>query len=402
METREPSPQSVLTPDVDVTAQASPPDAGAPPPDIGRTRRALRGRGGRNAAITVLAVLAVLYTLFFARDFLLPIAFALLLDFFFSPIVRAMARLGIRQPFGAAIVILALVGTIAFGIYELTGPVQKWATQAPSTLATAQEKFRVMLRPFERVTRTAEQVERATSVGTPPAPQVVVKGPSLVSRVFGTTQRLVAGALEVLVLLFFLLASGDLFLQKLIKVLPQIEDKHRAYQVARGMEASVSTYLLTQAAVNLGEAIVVTLAMWLLGMPNPALWGALVFVLEFVPYLGATAISLVLALAAITTFDSVGRALVVPAVFLAINLVQGNLVSPMLLGSRLTLNPVAIIVGLAFWWWIWGVPGAFIAVPLLATFKIVCEHVPALAPVAEFLGQRDEYERRATVRETEV
>jgi predicted PurR-regulated permease PerM len=110
-------------------------------------------------------------------------------------------------------------------------------------------------------------------------------------------------------------------------------------------------------------------------------------------------ITIVLTLAALTTFDGVGRALLVPGTFLLINLVQGNFVSPMLLGSRLTLNPVAIFVGLAFWWWIWGIPGAFIAVPMLATFKIVCDHVDALAPLAEFLGQRDERERRATVRE---
>jgi predicted PurR-regulated permease PerM len=390
---------SVLAPDVNVHAAATPAAAGAPVPDLARTRHAIGSQRARSAGVTVLAVLAVLYTLHFAREFLLPIAFALLLDFFLSPVVRALARLRIRPPLGAALVMLALVASVGVAAYELAGPVRGWAARAPETIATAQAKLSAVLRPLERVSRTAQEVERAASVGDESAaPQVVVKGPSLLARVFGTTQRLAAGILQALVLLYFLLAAGDLFLQKLIKVLPNVEDKQTAVQIARKTEASISTYLLTAAAVNAGEAIVVGVAMALLGMPNPVLWGALVFALEFIPYLGAAAMTLILALAALTTFDGVGHALAVPAAFLAINIVQGNVVSPLLLGQRLTLNPVAIFVGLSFWWWIWGIPGAFIAVPLLAAFKIVCDHIPALASIGEFLGQRDPHERRATVR----
>jgi predicted PurR-regulated permease PerM len=138
--------------------------------------------------------------------------------------------------------------------------------------------------------------------------------------------------------------------------------------------------------------------MYLWGMPNPALWGALVVLLEFIPYLGALTMVVILAVAALTTFDSVGHALLVPASFLVINLIQGNVVSPLVMGHRLSLNPVALFIGLAFWFWIWGTAGAFIAVPLLATFKIFCDHIESLAPVGEFLGQRDERERRVTVR----
>jgi predicted PurR-regulated permease PerM len=133
-------------------------------------------------------------------------------------------------------------------------------------------------------------------------------------------------------------------------------------------------------------------------MPNVLLRGALVACFEFVPYLGALAAVIILGLAGLTTFDSVGHALLAPAAFLAINLVQANVVSPVLLGHRLTLNPVAIFVGLTFFFWIWGVPGAFLAVPLLATLKIFCDHIESLAAVGEFLGQRDENERRVVVR----
>jgi predicted PurR-regulated permease PerM len=394
-----PGGSSILTPDVDPGAQAAPADAAAPTPDLARTEAALQSPAARSASVTILAVLAVFYTLFFARDFLMPIAFALLLDFLLSPVVRALRRLRVPTPIGAAVVVLGVVGLLTLGIYELSGPVQRWAAEAPKTLAATQARARTILRPLERVTETAEQVEQATSVGGGGGPaEVVVRGPSLVSQLFGTTQRLITRMLEVFLLLYFLLAAGDLFLQKLIKVLPLRSEKRKAVEIARATESSVSTYLLTTALMNVGEGVVVGVAMYLLGMPNPALWGALVAVLEFIPYLGALTMVVILSAAALTTFDSVGHALLVPATFLAINLVQANVVYPTLLGHRLELNPVAILVGLSFWYFAWGIPGAFLAVPLLATFKIFCDHIESLAAVGEFLGQRDEAERRTTVR----
>jgi predicted PurR-regulated permease PerM len=390
--------RSIRAPDVDETAQATPVAPGAPVPDLGRTESAMRRRGG-SMALTLLSILALLYTLYFARDFLLPIVIALLLDLLFSPVVRVLTRFGIGAPLGAAIVVVGLLAIVTFGMYELSTPVQRWANEAPKTLETAEGRLRKWLKPLERVRRTAEQVETATSTAVAPkTPEVVVRGPGLLARVFGTTQRFVAGAVQVLILLYFLLAAGDLFLQKLVKVLPQLGDKRTAVQIARKTEASISTYLITAAAVNVCEGIIVGIVLYFLGMPNPALWAALVALLEFIPYLGATVIAVVLAIAALTAFDSAAHALLIPASFVAINLVQGYVVSPLLYSRRLTLNPVALFVGLAFWWWIWGIPGAFIAVPLMATLKIFCDHIDALAPIGEFLGQRDEDERRETVR----
>ena len=391
--------RSILAPDVDAHADATPIAPGAPKPNLERTAAALATVRARSLGLTIISILALLYTLFFARDFLLPIVIALLLDLLFSPVVRAFTRVGIGAPLGAAIVVLGLLALVSFGAYELSTPMERWIAEAPTTLKTAEARMKKLTKPLERVRRTAEQVETATSAAAPPkATEVVVRGPGLVARVFGTTQRFVAGSLEVLILLYFLLAAGDLFLQKLVKVLPQLGDKRAAVQIARKAEASISTYLITAIAVNVGEGIVVAIVMYFLGMPSPALWGALVALLEFVPYLGAATIVIVLSIAALTTFDSVSHALLIPASFLAINLIQGNVVSPLLYSRRLTLNPVALFVGLAFWWWIWGIPGAFIAVPLMATFKIFCDHIDSLAPIGEFLGERDEKERRETVR----
>ena len=390
------SSDSPLTPEVDLRATRSARGTDEPEPDVSK---AIPGPRGRSVEGTLLTVLAILYTLYFAREFLIPIVFALLLNFLLSPLIRLMGRWKIPPPASAAIVVVALVSGIGGSAYQLAGPAQRWALTAPQSFTKAQTKVRRIIRPVEQVSKNVEQAANAVGDQTGKQPQVVIQQqPSLSSRFFGTTQRIVAGMLEIFILLYFLLAGGDLFLQKLIKVLPHFNDKVKAVEIARATEAAVSAYLSTALLVNLGEGAVVALVLWFLGMPNPLLWGALVAALEFVPYLGALAAVVIFTVAGLTTFDEVGRALLVPGSFLAINLLQANFVTPLLLGHRLTLNPVGIFVGLAFFFWIWGVPGAFLAVPLLATFKIFCDHIVSLAAIGEFLGQRDEGERRSTAR----
>jgi predicted PurR-regulated permease PerM len=377
---------SAFTPDV--AAPASTPAEGAvvEQPDLRRLGDVLDRVEIRSIAITGLFVLAVLYTVYFTRAILLPIVLAVLLDFLLSPVLRGLKRLRIKEPVGAVLVILVLLGALGGGIYSLAEPAQVWMARAPESLKLLQTRLRVVRRPVEQMTRTAEQVEAATEVRKSGPPEVIVRGPRLSDRLFGSTQLFVAGALETLVLLYFLLAVGDLFLQKLIRVLPQFKDKKVAVAIARETEASISTYLFTVTLVNLTLGTVVTLIMLAVGMPNPMLWGTLAALAEFIPYLGSTALLATLTLAGLVTFPNVGHALLVPGSYLAVNVVQANFISPVVLGRRLTLNPVAILVGLIFWWWIWGVAGAFIAVPLLATFKIFCDHIESLAPIGEFLG----------------
>ena len=406
---------SPLTPDVDIRAGATPVSADAQTPDLGRTGDAIEQPRSRSIEVTVLTVLALLYSLYFARDFLIPIVFAVLLNFLLSPAIRFLRRYHIKPPVSAAFVILLLLGGFGGAVYQLAGPAQSWAATAPQTFARAQYRLRKIIRPMQQVTKNVEQAadvvggqaadvvggQAADSVGgrARPAPQVVVRsGPSMSARLFGGTQRLVAGILQVLLLLYFLLAGGDLFLQKLIKVLPHFGDKVKAVEIARATEAAISAYLTTTLIVNIGEGAVLAGALWLLGMPNVFLWGALAACLEFVPYLGGLAMAVVLLIAGLSAFPDLGHALLIPGSFLVINLIQANVVSPVLLGSKLTLNPVAIFIGLAFFFWIWGVPGAFLAVPLLATFKIFCDHIAALAAIGEFLGRRDDGERRVTAR----
>jgi predicted PurR-regulated permease PerM len=393
------SPDSTLAPTVDPTMGAEPVDDVAPVPDLERTAEAVVAPRTRSVEVTILTSLALLYTLYFAREFLVPIAFALLLNFLLSPVIRRLVRLHVTPPIGAALVVLVLLTAVAEGAYQLAGPAQRWAVTAPQSFARAEERLRSIIQPVRQVTQNVARAADAVSAPNDRSPSVVVQtGPSVTSRLFGTTQRIAAGLLEIFILLYFLLAGGDLFLQKLIKVLPHFSDKVKAVEIARATEAAVSAYLSTAFLINIVEGAVVAGVLWLLGMPNVLLWGALVACFEFVPYLGALAAVVVLTVAGLTTYDEVPRALLIPGSYLAINLLQANLVTPMLLGHRLTLNPVAIFIGLAFFFWIWGVPGAFLAVPLLASFKIFCDHIESLAAIGEFLGQRDEVERRATAR----
>lgn len=391
---------TTLAPQVDPAATATPASPGSPTPDIERTIDTLAQPRSRSIEATVLSVLAVLYTLYVARGFLIPIVFALMLNFLLSPAIRRLARWHIKPPLGAGLVLVLLVSGMGFGVYRLAGPAQHWAASAPQSFSKAQHRLRSIIRPMQQVSQNVEQA--ASAVGSPTTGKkqevVVQTGPSLSSRLFGTTQRIAAGLLEIFILLYFLLAGGDLFLQKLIKVLPHFSDKLKAVEIARAIEATVSAYLTTTLLLNIAEGIVVGFALWMLGLPNAVLWGVLVAALEFVPYLGAATATVVLGVAGLAQYEQLGHALMIPGVYLAINLVQSNLVTPMLLGHRLTLNPVAIFVGLAFFFWIWGVPGAFLAVPILATMKIVCDNIVSLAAIGEFLGQRDEDERRVTAR----
>jgi len=365
------------------TAAASPPE-----PSVETVVAAPVGRRRRSAALSGLLFVGVLYTLYFARALVVPIVLAVLLDFLLKPLVRALRRVGIPEAAGAAIVVLGSLGSVAAATYQLADPAREWLASAPASLRQATDRLRAVRRPLEGLNRTAHQVQQVTGEPNDTATrEVAVKGPPLTAKLLGGAQAFITSALEVLILLYFLLASGDLFLQKLIKLLPQLSDKKTAVAIAREMETAISTYLVTLMLINLAVALAVAGVLALVGLPSPLLWGALAGLAEFVPYVGATVMVALLSLAGLATFDHLGHALLVPGAYLAVNSLQANVLSPLLHGRRLALNPVAIFLAVLLCWWLWGVLGAFLAVPLLATVKIFCDHLDRLAPVGEFLGR---------------
>jgi predicted PurR-regulated permease PerM len=187
------------------------------------------------------------------------------------------------------------------------------------------------------------------------------------------------------VLLFFLLASGDVFLRKLVTVLPRFEDKKAAVEISRQIEHDISTYLLAITVVNAVFGLAVATAMFFLGMPNPLLWGVMAGLLHFIPFLGAVIGISVVTLVAAVTLDGIGAILLVPTAYFSLNIIEEYIVLPLVMGRRLMLNPVVVLIWLIFWTWLWGIPGALMAVPLLAIVKIICDHVEPLAALAEFI-----------------
>lgn len=341
-------------------------------------------------SLTGIFILLGMYTLYFARPFLLPIVVATILNFLLSPVVRGLARVHVPRAVGAGLVILALLGIVALGIERLSGPAAEWLDKTPEGMERIEARIRGLRGPVEQVQEAAEKVEEEVdrlSGDGGETQEVKVQTGTLTSALLSRTQAFLGAAIIILILLYFLLASGDFFLRKLVRVLPRLEDKRRAVEIARQTELHVSTYLSTVTLINVALGAVVALAMWAVGMPNPALWGVLAGLLNFVPYLGAFVTAGVILIVSLLTFESLGRAFVPPLLYLAINLAEGSLVTPTVLGRRLTLNPVVVFVGLVFWGWLWGIPGALLAVPLLAALKIVCDHVEPLSPIGEFLGR---------------
>lgn len=346
--------------------------------------------GIRSISLTGLFLLACFYTLYFARDFFLPVILAVVFNFLFAPLVRNLKRFRVPEALSSALVIVAAFALFGFLAYELSGPLAEWLEKAPETGAKLQKKIQPLRKYFEKVSATSEQVEKLTS--TKPenekTPQrVELKKASLLDTLFSGTSKLVFSLLVVIVLLYFLLASGDLFLAKLVHVLPTLSDKKKAVQIAREIEGNISQYLLTITLINAGIGVLGGLLFWAFGMPNPALWGAIAGLLNFIPTVGSLSVAVILTLVATTTFPSLTHALLVPAAFLTLTILVGTFVSPLIMGRRLTLNPVVIFLGLSFWGWLWGIPGALLAVPMLAMFKIFCDHIEPLAPIGEFLGQ---------------
>ena len=356
-------------------------------PDIRKLRNLLEGPFGiRPLALSGLFVLAAFYTLYLARAFLLPIILALLLTFLLSPLVRGLKRLRIPEALGAGIVVLGLLGTLGWGIYELAGPAYDWMQQAPSSLRKLERRVRDLKKPVQTVSKATEQVAKIAQVGGgDQSSQVTVSTPTLGSRLLSHALDIAVSGVTMLILLYFLLAAGDLFLDKLIKVLPSVDDKKRAVDIARQIETEISAYLSTVTLINVLLGLAVWGLMAWIGLPNPLLWGVMATVFNYIPYLGPLTVLAVLAGVGFLTFNDLPHALLPPGVFAGLTFVEGYLVTPMALGRRLTLNPVVIFLALSFWGWLWGIAGAVMAVPIMVVFKIFCDHSESLAPIGEFL-----------------
>ncbi|MEX0807966.1 MAG: AI-2E family transporter [Dongiaceae bacterium] len=336
-----------------------------------------------------LLLLAASYTLFLAADFFIPVTAAIILNLLLMPIVRLLSRWHVPAPVSAALIVTAFVGVLALGFASLSGPIADWTARMPEIADELTYKLRDLREPVERVQEASRQVEDATNVDNGASPTVTLESPGLLDRLFSSLQKIGIQLTAMAVLLYFMLAVGDLFTEKLVRAMPRLSDKKRALTITRQVEHDVSRYLATATLINVGFGIAVGVGLYAIGLPNAVLWGILAAVLNFIPYFGAIAGMAIVFVVALLNFPTLGEALLAPAIYLGVNILESQFLTPAVLSRRLTINPVVLFLAVAFWGFIWGVPGALMAVPLLVAFKALCDHVERLAAIGDFLGGRD-------------
>jgi predicted PurR-regulated permease PerM len=353
-----------------------------------------------------LQVLAIAYTLYFAAGLLVPIAIAIFISITFSPVVRNLARWHIPKSLSAALIVGAIVTVTTFAVLALAGPAEKWLNDAPKAIRGLQADFLPAKGPMADIQELADEVNELGKVDAPEkTTSVVIQAPGLLENAVGNLPSMLASVGIVIFLSFFLMASGDSFLRKATLCGRSWSERRRIVSIARRVQSDMSRYLAAVTLINFSLGAAVALSMHLLHMPNPLLWGTMVAMLNFAPYIGALVSAAVLTLAALTTFPDMAEALMVPGTFLALTILEGQVVTPAILGRRMALSPAIVFVSVIVWGWFWGIAGALMAVPIVTSLKVVCDHSPTLGMIGTFL--RDDSKATVTrniarVRQTPV
>jgi predicted PurR-regulated permease PerM len=341
----------------------------------------------------ILMVLGTIAFLYFARPLVLPVVLACVAGMTLKPLIRWSSCCHIPPALSAAVVLCFLVAAVGVGFFQLGHPASMWINEAPQHMTELRQR---VVKLFPRAARFGAAAAAVNDLGATDAekaaeqmktPTLEVKESRGTSSILNWTGTLLVGLGETLVLVYLLLASGDLFLQKLVRVMPTLSDKKRAVEISHEIQQNISNYLFSVSLINLGLGVVVSGGLYFMGVPNAAMWGILVAILNFVPYFGPVAGVILLAAVGLLAYDTLWQGLLPPAWYLLLHHLETNLITPVLLGRRFTLNPVVIFVSLIFWMWIWGVPGALLSVPILVSIKVVCDHVPAMSPVSELLSR---------------
>lgn len=332
-------------------------------------------------------MLTAMYALYFARDFVMPVVLAFLLALMLTPIVRFLKKRGVPEAVSATLLVLFSVIALACAGYFLSGPMVQLANEAPEIGRRVTERLSEFRHPFEKFMAVSNEVEKVTETTQEPGVQrVVVAQPGIVSQAAGNLLSAGTTAAITFVLSLFLLASGTMFYEKIIQSFARLSEKKRALRLIYDVEREISRYLLTVAVINAGLGVVIALGLWALGMPNPAVWGVAAAALNFLPYIGALTTVMLVACISLISFDTLTYAMLAPLFVILCNIIEGQLVTPLIVGRRLEINAVAIFIAVAFWSWLWGFIGALIAVPLLVIVKVFCDHFDSWRHVGNFLS----------------
>ncbi len=337
--------------------------------------------------LAFVSIIMAFATVYFARDLFLPIMIGLIVALTLSPVVRSLARLGVPEPISAVLLIFGACLILAGASYMLSGPISEILSDAPAMGIELREKLRGVLASLEDVKNASEQVEELANGGKS-TPVVAVKQPGLLAFAAGSIANLTALTVVGLILAMFVLASGDMFYVKMVEAFPNFSDKRRAIRTARDIERQISHYFLTITMINAGLGVSIGTAVYLIGLPSPVLWGVLAFVLNFIPFVGGVVGTLLIAAFGILSFDTVGLGLVPAAIYAVLTSLEAQFVTPTILGRRLEINTVSVFLTVIVWSWLWNVPGALMAVPFLVLLKVICNNVPGLSVLGNFLGPR--------------
>lgn len=332
-------------------------------------------------------IFMAMYALYFGRDFFMPVILAFMLALTLTPIVRYLRKRGMPEALSATLLVLLSVAAIGATGYAISGPVGSLVNDAPAIGRQLSERLAELRHPLDRFLEISDQVDKVADTTQEPGVQrVVVAQPGILSQAAG---NLLSGGTTVaitLVLSLFLLASGTMFYEKIIQSFARMSEKKRALRVVYDVEREISRYLLTVTLINFGLGAAIALGLWVIGMPTPLVWGVAAALLNFLPYVGALCTILLVAAISVITFNSLSYALVAPAFVLFCNIIEGQFVTPLVVGRRLEINAVAIFIAVAFWSWLWGFVGALIAVPILVVIKVFCDHFDSLRHVGNFLS----------------
>lgn len=335
-----------------------------------------------------LFLLACLTALYVAREILLPIVLAVVLKLLLQPLVRLLERIRIPRGVAALISLLVLLMVLSAVGTGLTAPAAGWAAKLPQALTKLADQVPMLAGPLKTLQDALTDMLAFTKGGagaggtwgtgfTVPA--------ALFSTIFDSTRAALAGLFTTLLILFYLLVFGEIFLRRLVEILPRFRDKREAVELSTLIERDLSAYLLTVTAINAVVGFATLLIMWITGVANPVLWGVTAFLLNFVPILGPMVGIVLFCAVGVLSIGVIWWALLPAGLYLVVHLVEGEWVTPMLMARRFTVNPVAVVLGLVFWYWMWGVVGAILAVPMLAIVKLVCDRLRPLRAFGHFL-----------------
>jgi predicted PurR-regulated permease PerM len=298
-----------------------------------------------------------------------------------QPLVSLLERLHVARSVGALIALAVLLSIFVGLGMLLSSPAALWVSELPQTWPQLQQKFAFIRDPVEHVQRTLNQM--GVELGSPSS---LLSNPiGMATAVLGGTGTVAAHLVETLLVLFYLLVFGETFLRRLVEVLPTFASKREAMAISLRVERDLSAYLLTITIINAAVGGATAGVMWLSDVPGPVLWGVVAFCLNFVPILGPfCGIVLFLAVGLISKGPA-WAALLPAALYFGIHVMEGEIITPMLLANRFTINPVAVILSLIFWYWMWGVPGAILAAPVLTIIKIASDRLRPLRAFGHLL-----------------